>query len=112
MVFMCPADGDEWLPETSLDEFLPVVLYYQCAQGGYEFGGMVGLDDSRLLERIETDWEKAVNHNGFFAAWKPDCLLWYLFDGAGEIVDDMVYFSARTRDAYEANVPEYDLAGL
>ena len=111
-VFMRPAESRDWHPEAPLDEFLPVVLYYQCAQGGYEFGGTVGLDDDSLRERIKKDWENVVDHNGFVAAWKPDCLLWHLLDDEGEIVDDLIYFSARTRQAYDAHESEYDLAEL
>lgn len=111
-VFMRPAGSGEWLPEAALDEFLPAALYLQCAQMGYEFAGTIGLDDDTLKKRLDAEWETAVRHNGFFAAWKPDCLLWYLFDGDGEIIDDMVYFSARTPEAYATWESEYELAEL
>lgn len=112
MVFMRPAGSEEWLPEATLEVFLPVALYLQCAQMGYEFCGLVGLDNDALRERLDSEWEPAVSHNGFFAVWQPDCLLWYLFTGSGEIIDDTIYFSARTREAYAAHENDYELAEL
>lgn len=112
MVFMQPAGTAEWYPEMHLDAFLAMVLYYQCAQGGYEPCGSVGLDDEQLAPLLEKEWETVVKANGLFIAWKPDCLLWYLFDEKNGIIDEIIYFSARTDAAYAAHEETYDLVEL
>lgn len=112
-VYMQPADKDSWYPETmKLDTFLAMMLYYQCAQGAYELGGTVGLDGEKLHRLMASEWESVVDdNNGLFILWKPGCLLWYLMDDDGEIMDD-VYFSARTAERYKENEAQYELVAL
>ena len=109
LVFMQPCETNEWHGETPLGAFLPMVLHYQCAQGGYEHCGLVGLDKEEADRLLGEEWEPVVRHNGLFIARKPDCLLWWLEEKDGTVVDDCVYFSARTEGAYEADEDRYCL---
>ena len=112
MVFMYLPEEETWRPEMPLAEFMAMALYYQCAQGGYDFCGVVGLGDSELRRMVAEEWDTVVERNGLFVAWKQDCLLWYLFDEQGNVVDKSMYVSARTRAAYDAHETAYDLAEL
>ena len=103
---------DAWSPESKMGVFLPMMLYYQCAQGGYEHCGLTGLGDDEITALLSVEWQSVVDYGGLFIAWKRDCLLWWLHDRAGDIVDDCVYFSARTRSAYAQHAERYNLAEL
>lgn len=111
LVCMNPAGTDEWHEEMRLSHFLVMVLYYQCAQGGYEYCGTVGLDDDALTRQLEAAWETVVHENGLFVAYQPDCLIWYLKDREGNVLD-YVYFSARTPAVYAQHETDYALAEL
>ena len=100
-----------WYSEdVELEEFLRIVLYYQCAQGGYGHVAAVGLEQPELLELLAVRWEKVVEHSGLHIYWQPDVLIWWL--GQANDIVDCVFFCARTRQSYERHVDEYFLAEL
>ncbi len=111
VVYMLFNEGEWHSEKVRLDEFLSIILYYQCAQGGYEFGGVSHITKEDLEIFIHTEWEDVVRHNGLQIYWKPDCLLWYLYDYENDIIDSL-YFSARTQEAYDAHAKKYELEEL
>ena len=93
-------DAPEWIEEpASLPEFLRVLLYYQMAQGGYPYCGMIpGADFSTSQEvqsRIEAMGARlVVDMSGlkiFVAAGQV--LLWYLH-GADALPEPGLFLSA------------------
>ncbi|MGM5631531.1 hypothetical protein O2K51_11575 [Apibacter raozihei] len=103
---------NEWYEEqVLLNEFLTIMLYYQCAQGGYEYCATSGITFEDLDIFVHTEWEDVVRYNGLQIYWKADCLLWYVYDKENKIVDDL-YFSARTQEAYKSHVQKYELEEL
>lgn len=103
-------DSPWYSEDVELEEFVRIVLYYQCAQGGYGHVAAVGLEQPELLELLAAHWEKVVEHSGLHIYWQPDVLIWWL--GQANDVVDCVFFCARTRQSYERHVDEYFLAEL
>jgi len=103
-------DSPWYSEDVELEEFLRIVLYYQCAQGGYGHAAAVGLEQPELLELLAARWEKVVEHSGLHIYWQPDVLIWWL--GQANDIVDCVFFCARTRQSYERHVDEYFLAEL
>lgn len=107
MVYVCTdleQEQLEWYPETSVNEFLKVIMYLQCAEGGYEHGAAVYETNfvnrdafEQFLEETTKEWEKAVEHNGFIAYQKNDKLIWYFLDSDGKM-GDIIYASVRTNE--------------
>ena len=111
MVLQCASDGSQWYSEDmALDAFLRIILYYQCAQGGYDHAAAVGIEQSELLKFLAAPWEKVVEHNGLHIYWQPDVLIWWLEESNGVV--DCAFLSARTRESYERHEEEYALAEL
>lgn len=103
---------NEWYEEQiPLIEFLTVMLYYQCAQGGYEYFGISTITDEDLEILTHTEWEDVVRYNGLQMYWKPDCLLWYTYDNENNRIND-IYFSARTEEVFRAHIQKYELEVL
>jgi hypothetical protein len=96
--------------ELQLDEFLRIILYYQCAQGGYDHAATVSIELIELLQSFAAPWEKVVEHNGLHVYWQPDVLIWWLKEGDGDV--ECVFLSARTREAYRRYEDEYALTDL
>ena len=103
-------DSPWYSEEVELEEFLRIVLYYQCAQGGYDYAATVGLEQTELLKLLTVRWEKVVEHNGLHIYWQSDVLIWWL--GQANNAVDGVFFSARTHQSHECHVDEYFLAEL
>lgn len=111
MVYMCSdieAEKPEWYSEKiALDDFLRIIMYLQCAEGGYEYASAVYEDDfksrkayEKFLAKTTVGWEKVVNHNGFVAYQKGDKLIWHFSDSERRM-EDIIYASARTEEGME-----------
>ena len=109
MVYVCDnleSDEVEWYPESrSIDDFLKVIMYLQCAEGGYKHGAVVQKESFADNEEFEIflrettlDWEKVVDHNGFVVYQKDDKLIWYFSNESGEI-QDMIFASTRIAES-------------
>ena len=107
VVYVCAdigGDRPEWYSEeVRLAEFLEIIMYFQCAEGGYEFGCAVyehNYDDKeeyiQFLNHTVTGWERVVRHNGLVIYQKDDRLVWYFTDNDGN-PGDMIFASVRTR---------------
>jgi hypothetical protein len=108
-------DGEqshEWVSEKiSLQAFLELLLYYQCAAGGYEYSGY--LEKKQLkgkLKEVINKWEKVVEHNCLTIYWNEGKLIWYFTDYRGKIID-MIYASARTEKDFKFLQDEFGFEG-
>ncbi|BAT40460.1 hypothetical protein [Escherichia albertii] len=117
------ADSPEWYSENiSLSAFLKMLMYYQCAQGGYQFGCVIyysdfkSKDDYRqFLINTTASWLKVVEHriesNGLAIYLKGTNLIWHFTDQNGDI-DDTIYVSSLTLDGVKKLEKEYGFCEL
>jgi len=107
-VFMCTdmeSDNLEWYSEeVPLTDFLTVMMYYQCAQGGYEHGSAVYENnfDNRekylqFLADITIGYTKVVAHSGLVIYQYGGKLIWYFTDEEGNLTDT-IFASTRTAE--------------
>lgn len=107
-VYQLTENNDDYKEKLKLNDFIKLILYYQCAQKGYEFCGTAEITNEDLEIFIHTEWEEVIHYNGLQIYWKTDCLLWYFYEEE-YVVSDYIYFSARTQEAYEQNSLKYNL---
>ena len=107
-VFQCTdieIDNPEWYPEeVTLADFLIILMYYQCAQGGYKYGSAVYESnfDSRknyvkFLVNITVDYKKVVEHNRLVVYQNGGKLIWHFSDEEGDLAD-AIFVSTRTEE--------------
>lgn len=66
-------DDEHWVSEqVSLCEFLVINFYINC-MSGLAFSG-TNMNPNEVLEKIENDWPKVVDHNGMII-WEKDAML-------------------------------------
>ena len=107
------SDNPEWYPETvKLAEFLIILMYYQCAQGGYEWGSAVYESNFNSVEEynqfllaIIVDYQKVVENNGLVIYQKGSKLIWHFTDEEGNLADT-IFASTRTEEDM-ADLEEY-----
>jgi len=108
MVFMCTdveTDNPEWYSEeVTITDFLTILMYYQCAQGGYEHGSAVyetNFDSKEkyleFLAEITIDYKKVVGHNGLMIYQNGGKLIWHFTDENGNLADT-IFVSTRTAE--------------
>lgn len=92
-------NGDnKWFSEEiKLSDFLQMVLYCQCTEGGYEFsGGIYDIKQADFLEFIKDieskHWKKVVNHNGWVIYENGKKLIWYYLNDMGNLLEDYPLF--------------------
>ena len=118
IVFQCTdieINNPEWyLEEVTLTDFLITLMYYQCAQGGYECGSAVYESnfDSRenymqFLTNITVDYKKVVEHNGLVIYQNGGKLIWHFTDEKGNLADT-IFVSTRT----EKDMKELEIYGF
>ena len=106
------SDTPTWYEEdVTLDEFITIMLYFQCAEGGYEFGGDTNNVDAieTILKEVESTWKKVVEHNGLVIYQNNQVLIWYLLEN-GRI--DTILCSALTEDDYKNIERKFNLSEL
>lgn len=115
-VFMCThleSENPQWVEEkVSLLPFILILLYYQCAQGGYKYSATIdeGSFESRekylhFLYSITADYQKVVEHNGLVIYQHKRKLIWYFMDRDNNVADT-IFASAQTKK--EMKVLEVD----
>lgn len=107
-VFQLTGDDEVYEEKLKLDDFIKLILYYQCAQSGYEYCGMANITNEDLEIFSHIEWEEVIHYNGLQIYWKKDCLLWYFYEKDYE-VNDYIYFSARTSEVYQQHIIKYNL---
>jgi len=100
-------DAPQWHPEPlDLAEFLQVLLYYQMAQGGYAFCGMIPGDDFSTLEDVQSlvadmQGRPVVDMSGLKIFVVADqALVWYLHE-EGALPDPGLFLSALHEDPFQ-----------
>jgi hypothetical protein len=110
-------DDPEWHEEEGgLAEFLRVILYYQMAQGGYPFCGMIAADEfsspGAVLEFVAAKGgQQVVDSDGlriFLAG--PQVLLWYLHEDG--IPDPGLFLSTLTEETFQRLCEEWEFDDL
>ena len=107
-VFMCAdseTDHPEWhSEEIALTDFLTLLMYYQCAQGGY--GHISAVYESnfdtnekyvQFLTEITADYKKVVKHNGVVIYQNGGKLIWHFTDEKSNLADT-IFCSTRTAE--------------
>ena len=107
-VYQCTNEGGEWYYEgLALSEFLELILYYQFAEGGYEYAAT--LDDTEDIKAYLAvlDWDKVVDHNQLIIHYNHDKLIWYFTENP-----ETVFLSTRTKIEMEEMMAEYGFVPL
>ncbi|MFV0481878.1 MAG: SMI1/KNR4 family protein [Campylobacteraceae bacterium] len=111
-VYMCTdleAKKIDWeSEETKLEEFLQIIMYYQVAQGGYEFGAALyesefenNKEYLKTLKEITKDFTKVVNHNGLVIYKKEHKLVWHFLKEDKKTVENILFASTLTKKDLE-----------
>ncbi len=111
-VYVCndlATDSLEWYhEEVTLNEFLRILMYYQCAQGGYEYVSAVyecNFDSREKYVKFLADaikgYEKVVEHNGLVIYWSPRKLLWHFTDENKNMADTIFASTLTEEDMQE-----------
>lgn len=98
------ADEDWAIESMNLADFIQMLIFYNCAQGGFEFGGIA--DDSNfaaILKSIEISWNKVVHYNGLIIYSYQDNLIWYFYKEDNYTpTSDGIFLSCRTCENFNA----------
>lgn len=92
--------------EILLSDFLQMIMYGQCAEGGYTFSGAIyDMDQDELQEFIEeittNNWQKVVDHNNWIIYENDRKLIWYFTDDDGNLSEDYPLFvSTQTKENF------------
>lgn len=107
------AAGELCSENLELEAFLLLLLFYNCAQGGYAYSAMTGsLELDALLPRLSEGWSRVVDHRGLLIYAKADHLLWWFLAPDGKPLDGCVYLSARTEAGLEAYGEAFEMTPL
>jgi hypothetical protein len=87
-------------------------MYYQLAQGGYEFGGTLSQEvDNTAWGKILAEWRQIVDHNGIAIYEQPGRLLWFFTDNSEKPMHEGdfagVFLSARTAERFDEAANKY-----
>lgn len=108
-------NDDGWMAEpVDLLEFIKLIMYYNCAQGGFEFGGMTQYKKSypAILEYVQKKWEKVVQYNGLIIYANQDNLIWHFYTSDKTPTDDGIFLSCRTEELFDELSERFDFAEL
>jgi hypothetical protein len=115
LVFMCTdleTENPQWYSdEVTLTEFLIILMYYQCAQGGYEHGSAVyeSSFDSKekylqFLTDITLNYAKVVEHNGLVIYQSGGKLIWHFMNKNGDLADTIFASTQTAKDMKELEI--------
>ncbi|OUL62918.1 hypothetical protein [Flavobacterium sp. AJR] len=112
-------DNAVWYSEEILlSDFLQMIMYGQCAEGGYPFSGAIyDMDQDELTEFIEEittkDWQKVVDHNNWIIYENDRKLIWYFTDDNGNLSEDYPLFvSTPTKEDFLKMEEEFGFSDL
>ena len=117
-VYQCSdyeTDNPEWYSEeVTLTDYLIIEMYYECAQGGYEYMGAVyerNFDNKekylQFLAEITAEYKKVVEHNGLLIYQNGGKLIWHFTDKNGNLAET-IFVSTRT----DEDMQEFDKYGF
>lgn len=107
-------NDDGWKTESiGLWEFIELIMYYNCAQGGFEFDGITDKENyPSVLEYIQKTWDKVVQYNGLIIYAYKDNLIWYFYGDDYMPTDDGIYLSCRTEEMLDEFFNRFDFVEL
>jgi hypothetical protein len=112
-------DNAVWYSEEILlSDFLQMIMYGQCAEGGYPFSGAIyDMDQDELTEFIAEitikNWQKVVDHNNWIIYENNRKLIWYFTDEDGNLSEDYPLFvSAQTKEDFLEMEEEFGFSDL
>lgn len=108
-------DDEGWITEPiGLLDFILLTMYYNCAQGGFEFGGIAENKEaySAILEYVQKEWDKVVQYNALIIYAYRDNLIWYFYNDDNTPTDDGIFLSCRTEDEFDKFSNLFDFAEL
>lgn len=109
-------NNDEgWMAEPiDLLEFIELIMYYNCAQGGFEFGGIIQYKKAfpAILEYVQKKWDKVVQYNGLTIYAYQDNLIWHFYTGDKAPTDDGIFLSCRTEEQFDELSERFDFVEL
>ncbi|KFF13650.1 hypothetical protein [Flavobacterium hydatis] len=112
-------DNAVWYSEEILlSDFLQMIMYGQCAEGGYTFSGAIyDMDKDELSEFIEEittkNWQKVVDHNNWIIYENDRKLIWYFTDEDGNLSEDYPLFvSTQTKEDFLETEEEFGFSDL
>jgi hypothetical protein len=112
-------DNAVWYSEEILlSDFLQMIMYGQCAEGGYQFSGAIyDMDQAELSEFIEEittkNWQKVVDHNNWIIYENDRKLIWYFTDEDGNLSEDYPLFvSTQTKEDFLETEEEFGFSDL
>lgn len=95
-------DESEWYKDLRIDDFMYVIMFLQCSLGGYQYSGVVDVEDfedrddyALFLQEIVKDWEKVFDQSGFISYFKEQKIIWHFINRIGR-KDDTIYAAALT----------------
>lgn len=97
-------DSDFYNEGVDLTEFIRINLYYQLAQGGYQFCGDIQVEEThkfaQVLQLLTTDdaWQKVVVHNGLIIYANGCQLIWYFTNQDGDIFETIFASTLHKKD--------------
>jgi predicted NAD-dependent protein-ADP-ribosyltransferase YbiA (DUF1768 family) len=92
--------------EILLSDFLQMIMYGQCAEGGYKFSGAIyDMDLEEMPEFIEelttNNWQKVVDHSNWIVYENDRKLIWYYTDDNGDFSEDYpILVSTQTQEDF------------
>lgn len=104
--------------EILLSEFLKMMMYGQCAEGGYEYSGAIyDIDKDELREFTDeitaSNWKKVVDHNNWIIFENERKLIWYYTTNDGGLADGYPLFvSTKTKSDLEKMEKEFGFSDL
>lgn len=105
-------DTGEWYSENMrLYSFLILMAYYQCAQGGYEWGASCELDalvefQNIFFDDLKSHWQKVIDNNNLVIYWQKGALIWYFTD-ENNLPIDMIFLSVLKSHLFKKIVSQY-----
>lgn len=93
------SDDEGWITEPiGLMDFILLTMYYNCAQGGFEFSGIAENEEAypAILEYVQKEWNKVVQYNALIIYAYQDNLIWYFYKADNTPTDDGIFLSCRT----------------
>lgn len=89
-------------------------MYYNCAQGGFEFCGMAETEEAypAILEYVQKEWDKVVQYNALIIYAYQDNLIWYFYKADNTPTDNGIFLSCRTEEKFDKFLNLFDFSEL
>lgn len=109
------SDDEGWITEPiGLLDFIQLTMYYNCAQGGFEFSGLAENEEVYpvILEYVQKKWDKVVQYDDLIIYAYQDNLIWYFYKDENTPIDNGIFLSCRTEDEFDKFSKLFDFTEL